>query len=194
MRIIGLCGRSGSGKGSFCKIAAKNGIKVIDCDVVYKELVSKPSECLFEIAKHFGSDAIKDQSLNREYLAEIVFSDKSKLILLNEITHKYIRAEVNKILADANDDDIIILDAPTLFESGIDEICDTVIGILASDTACAERITLRDGISTEKALSRLSNQLTNDFIIEHSDIVVYNESSLTELEKASESVIASLRR
>lgn len=194
MRIIGLCGRSGSGKGSFCKIAAKNGIKVIDCDVVYKELVSKPSECLFEIAKHFGSDAIKDQSLNREYLAEIVFSDKSKLILLNKITHKYIRAEVNKILADANDDDIIILDAPTLFESGIDEICDTVIGILASDTACAERITLRDGISTEKALSRLSNQLTNDFIIEHSDIVVYNESSLTELEKASESVIASLRR
>ncbi len=194
MRLIGLCGRSGSGKSSFCKAAQQQGVIVIDCDAVYKELVSKPTPCLKEIEENFGSSVIKNDSLDRKTLANIVFTNREKLLLLNSITHKHIRASINEILENLTPDSTVILDAPTLFESGIDGICDHIVGIIASDEACIERIITRDGIPREKAVLRLSNQLSNDFIIEHSDTVIYNDSTKEALFEASTSVIALLKR
>ncbi|MBO5869340.1 MAG: dephospho-CoA kinase [Clostridia bacterium] len=184
MRLIGLCGRSGSGKGLFSSVASKNGFKVIDCDAVYKELVSKPSDCLLEIADNFGIEVIKDNALNRRYLAPIVFADKEKLNLLNEITHKHIIVEVQRILSQYDENEIVVIDAPTLFESGIDSMCDLIVGIIAPDDVCIERITARDGITEEEARSRLSNQPTIDFIAENSDCIIYNDSSIETFEKA----------
>lgn len=193
MRLIGLCGRSGSGKGCFCDIARENGIKVIDCDAVYKELVSSMSPCLLEIAENFGSSVIKDNALDRRVLAPIVFADREKLALLNKITHKHIYEEIKSILAECNGDDTVILDAPTLFESGIDKICDLIVGIIAPDDACVLRITLRDGLSESEARMRLSNQLENGFVIEHSDIIVYNYTDFDEFTKTSLELIKKLK-
>ncbi len=193
MRIIGLCGRSGSGKGMFSSVCVKQGFKVIDCDAVYRELVSKPTDCLLEIQKHFGKEAIKDNTLNRRYLAPIVFSDKEKLNLLNEITHKHIVAEIGNILSQYNENDIVVIDAPTLFESGIDSICELIVGIVVPDDVCVARITARDGISEQEARSRLSNQPTIDFIVENSDYVIYNETSLDEFEKSSIELIDNIK-
>lgn len=185
MKLIGLCGRSGSGKGTFAICAEQEGIKVIDCDSVYRDLVSKPSDCLTELAESFGDSIVVDNSLDRASLAKIVFTDKEKLELLNKITHKHIRAEIAAIVSGFDDDEVVILDAPTLFESGIDGICDHIVGIVADDELCVSRITERDGINEENARLRLLNQLTNDFIIENSDSVVYNDSTREAFENAS---------
>ncbi len=189
MRLIGLCGRSGSGKGIFCKAALEQGLKVIDCDAVYKELVSRRSDCLLEIALHFGGEVIKNDSLDRRYLAPIVFSDKEKLALLNKITHKHISNEVMSILSHCDGSDTVILDAPTLFESGLDEKCDLIVAIIAPDNESVKRIVMRDGISEEEAYSRLSNQPTTDFLVENSDFVIYNDSSLDEFISGSRELI-----
>lgn len=193
MKLIGLCGRSGSGKGMFARCAEQEGIRVIDCDKVYRDLVSKPSECLNELADNFGGDIIVNNSLDREALAKIVFTDKEKLKLLNKITHKHIRAEIAYIISQFDDDETVILDAPTLFESGIDGICDHIIGIVANDELCISRITERDGINDENARLRLSNQLTNDFIIENSDSVIYNDSTREAFEYASRELARHLK-
>lgn len=192
MRVIGLCGRSGSGKGVFCDTARTLGLKVIDCDAVYKELVSRPSECLLEIANHFGDEVIKDGALDRRYLAPIVFSDKEKLTLLNNITHKHILNEVFSIINSCNDSDTVLLDAPTLFESGLDARCDRIVAIIAPDEQSVSRIVIRDGISEEEARKRLSNQPTIDFLVENSDVVVYNDSSLENFKNASCDAIKTL--
>ncbi len=193
MRLIGLCGRSGSGKSSFCSVAKECGLIVIDCDAVYKELVSKESECLKEIGENFGNEFIKDGYLNRKELAKIVFSDKEKLNLLNTVTHKHIRLEIDRILKTLPEASTVILDAPTLFESGIDQICEHIVSIIATDDYCKARIIARDGISEEQALSRLSNQPKNDFLIEHSDTVIYNDTTLEAFLEASEGVATSLK-
>ena len=193
MRLIGLCGRSGSGKSSFCTAARECGVDVIDCDAVYKELVSKPSECLSEIGEKFGNEFIKDGILDRKSLAKVVFSDKSKLDLLNAVTHKHIRARINELLNEMPNDSTVILDAPTLFESGIDEMCDHIVAIIAPDEFCLKRITKRDGLTEQQALSRLLNQPSNDFLIEHSDTVIYNETTFDELLEASRGVVRSLK-
>lgn len=192
MRLIGLCGRSGSGKGVFCETASELGLRVIDCDTVYKELVSRPSECLLEIARHFGNEVIRDGALDRRYLAPIVFSDKEKLTLLNNITHKHILNEVFTIINSCNEDDTVLLDAPTLFESGLDASCDQIVAIIAPDEQSVARIVLRDGISEEEARRRLSNQPTIDFLIENSDLVIYNDSSLESFKNASYEAIKTL--
>ena len=193
MRLIGLCGRSGSGKSSFCTVARECGIIVIDCDAVYKELVSKPSECLNEIGENFGNEYIKNGYLDRKALAKLVFSDKEKLLLLNAVTHKHIRLEIDKILNTLDPSSVVLLDAPTLFESGIDAICEQIVGIIASDEFCKARIIERDGLNEQQALSRLSNQPTNDFLVEHSDVVIYNDSSFDEFLEASREIVSSLK-
>lgn len=193
MRLIGLCGRSGSGKGVFSATAIENGLKVIDCDAVYKELVSRPSECLLEIADAFGNEVIKDNSLNRRYLAPIVFSDKEKLKLLNDITHKHIIAEVKNIISQYDDKDIVVIDAPTLFESGLDNMCDLIIGIITPDELSVARIVARDGIGESEARSRLSNQPAIDFIIENSDCIIYNDTSLDAFVDASQELIDNIK-
>ena len=193
MRLIGLCGRSGSGKSSFCSVAKECGLTVIDCDAVYKELVSKPTECLKEIGENFGNEFIKDGYLNRKELAKVVFSDKEKLKLLNAVTHKHIRIEIDRILKTLPDESTAILDAPTLFESGIDQLCDHIVSVIATDDFCKSRIIARDGLSEEQALSRLSNQPSNDFLIEHSDTVIYNDATFEAFLEASKSVAESLK-
>ncbi len=193
MRIVGLCGRSGSGKGVFSSVAAQNGIKVIDCDAVYRDMVSGPSACLSDIETHFGSESVKDGALNRPYVAQIVFSSPEKLLLLNNITHKYIRAEIEQTLSQGDPDDIFLIDAPTLFESGIDASCDLVIGIVAPDKLCVSRIVSRDGISDEKALSRLQNQYSQQFIIENCDVILYNDSTLEAFINEASDMITALK-
>lgn len=193
MRIIGLCGRSGSGKGSFANVASENGFYVIDCDAVYREMVSQYSDCLKEIESHFGESVIENGALNRKKLASVVFADKEKLSLLNKITHKHIIAEVRHILSELDEDSYVIIDAPTLFESGANEICDMIVGVIADDAACIGRITSRDSITEEQAVSRLSNQLTNDFIIENSDYIIYNDSAYDEFLKASQEVLKTIK-
>ena len=193
MRLIGLCGRSGSGKSCFADIAKANGIKVIDCDAVYKEMVSKPSPCLSDIEKEFGSEVINDNALNRKKLAEIVFSDPEKLSLLNSVTHKHIKNEIGNILNSFDENDIVLLDAPTLFESGIDSVCEVIIGIVATDDACIARITARDNITEAQARARLVNQYSAEFIVENCDMIIYNDSDYSEYKQACERVVSSLK-
>ncbi len=193
MRLIGLCGRSGSGKTSFCKLALELGFKVIDCDEVYRTLVSERTPCLNEIEASFGSEAVINNTLNRKAVAKIVFSDREKLKLLNKITHKYITERVFEIISEYREGEIVILDAPALFESGLHNSCESVIGIIAPDKDCVNRIITRDGITEEQALSRLSNQATNDFIIENSDYIVYNETTAEAFLDAARELLVSFK-
>lgn len=193
MRLIGLCGRSGCGKSYFSSLAVKEGILVIDCDAVYKNLVSYRSECLKELEQAFGSEIIENNALNRRALAPIVFSNPEKLKLLNDITHKHVENEMDNILKTENPH-IAIIDAPMLFESGIDKRCDIIIGIVANDDVCVKRIMERDNISQSQAVARLSNQKSIEFFYENCHIIIENQSTLEDYEKASLEVIKNLRR
>lgn len=184
MRLIGLCGRSGSGKSCFCDIAASCGIKIIDCDEVYREMISKPSPCLSELETEFGSDIINQNALDRKKLAKIVFSDPEKLKMLNTITHRHIKNKIGEILGSFDESDSVILDAPTLFESGLDSVCELIIGVVASDELCLKRITERDGITESEARARLDNQYSSEYIIENCDIIIYNDSSFSDYKTA----------
>jgi len=196
MKIIGLTGRSGSGKGEVCKIfAANHGVQSIDTDKIARELMGKGGVCLAELVEQF-SGMILDEcgELDRKKLADIVFEDKAKLALLNKITHRYIieecanRAEAMREAGAG----IIIVDAPLLFESGFDVECDIIISVIAEENARLERIIKRDAISLAQAARRLENQQSDDFFAGNSNLVIYNNGLIKDIERQLADIISKI--
>ena len=177
MIIIGLCGNSGSGKSTVCKIFEKYGIPSIDADLVYRELTAPGRELTKKLSERFGNEILNDDlSLNRRALSSIVFSDESGSLLaeLNRITHSSIIEETKKRIAGFSKQgvDAVIFDAPLLFESRFNKECDVIISVCASKEEKISRIMQRDSLTRELATKRIDSQLSEDFLKENSDFVI----------------------
>jgi dephospho-CoA kinase len=181
MLIIGVTGPSGAGKGAVSEyLNTKYGFKIIDADAIYHGIISVPSDCVNEIAEHFGKKILNEVGgVDRKALSRFVFGNenKDKLLLLNKITHKYVISKINDLINLFSNDgvDVCIIDAPLLIEAGVDEICDYVIAVVADKSIRAERIAKRDGIDKEAALLRINSQKPNSFYAEKSDCLLHND-------------------
>ena len=187
MRIIGITGPSGSGKGVLSKYMADTfGFMVIDADKVYHGIVSSPSDCVKELSLAFGEDVLTDGGgIDRKRLSSKVFGDKNKdnLLLLNKITHKFVIAEINKMLEEYSIQgvEVCVIDAPLLIEAGINEMCDLCLAVIADKNIRAERIARRDGIDIEAAFRRIESQKPDSYYIDSTDKVIYNERGIDEM-------------
>ena len=126
--------------------------------------------------------------MDRAKLKEIVFSDKSKLEILNKIYHPKIREEFKKIKLNSSKNDIIIFDVPLLFETGMYTLCDKNILVYVNEDIQIERLIARDGITKELAKKIIDSQMSLDEKKSKSDILIENNDSLEELEKKVEMV------
>ena len=183
MKVIGLCGGSGAGKGTVCSIFAELGIPSIDTDKLYHALISTDSECTKELVSAFGNDVYANPGIDRKALRSVVFSSPDNLALLNNITHKHILASVRGLIDKADNVRAIIIDAPLLFESGFDKECDVTICVIANEDVRIERITKRDGITPEIAKVRISSQIPNEKLVKMCDHAILNNSDANELRK-----------
>lgn len=192
--LVGLTGMSGAGKTTICDFFRQKKIAVIDCDRISRLVVRKGTECLCDISKAFDDILTKDGELNRKKLGEIIFSDMNKKKELECIIFPYILFEVfNRIDAyEKKGEKLIIIDAPTLFESGIDQFCDYIVSVVAQTAKSAERISKRDGISLELARLRLNSQKNREFFIENSTYYIDNEGEVDELLKKAEFILNEL--
>lgn len=180
MRMIGVTGPSGSGKSLLSKYFSERGIPVIDADALYHSMLIPPSPCLDAIRERFGDEVISpDGTLDRGALSRIVFNSPEKLQLLNSTVLSLVLDRVRLIIGDleANGEDTVIIDAPTLIESGFDRECHTVVSVIAPAEMRIDRICQRDGVSPEKAAERVNAQKNDSFYIEHSSFVLVNDSS-----------------
>lgn len=180
--VLGLTGQSGSGKTTICEQLSDNNCYILNCDKLAHVVLNSP-KCLDKIVEEFSVNILDaDKNLNRKALSAIVFGDREKLNKLNEIAHPIIveaiaeKIEENKLI-----NDIIILDAPTLFESGADKLCDKIIGVVSNEENLIKRIMARDNITLEAVKRRLSNQHNIDYFKEHCDFIIQNNSGITDL-------------
>ena len=174
-KIIGLTGPTGSGKSSAALIAKNFGIKVVDCDKLARKAVKKGSDGLNDLVAAFSPGILKkDGALNRRELAKRAFSSKKNTELLNKtlLPHiaKLVKAELNG--------KTVLLDAPTLFESGLDSVCDVTIAVLANKDDRIKRIMERDKLSLENALLRINAGKDDGFYKERADFVLYNNKDI----------------
>ena len=181
MKVIGLCGGSGSGKGAVSKIFAEIGIPSIDTDAVYREMTLSDSPCMRALRGEFGDEVVNSLGgLDRTRLASIVFNDPSRLDKLNKIAHSFILDETRRRLADYKEKGFpaAIVDAPVLFESGFEKECDEVVCVIADKETRIARIMSRDGITRDAADKRIASQMSDEILISKCDHVIYNNSDI----------------
>jgi dephospho-CoA kinase len=189
MIIIGLCGGSGSGKGTVAQILECYGIPNINADEVYRYLTKAGGALIPALSKEFGSSVISsDGALDRRQLSSIVFTSdghEEKLRRLNEITHAAILAETEKRILELEKSgkNFVVFDAPLLFESGFNAKCDMIVAVTADTRTRVERIVKRDSITAKMAKERISTQLSDEFLKENSDYVIVNNGELCELDR-----------
>ena len=177
MIIIGICGRSGSGKGYVCKLFSALGALHVDTDVIYHDLLlakdNKPTALAGELAYAFGNILMDNGEVDRKTLGKIVFSDDRKRKELNTITHRAILAQTKKRIENS-EQPFVLIDAPLLFESGFDKFCDVTVCVTADEDVCIDRIIKRDGIERDDAKKRLCAQISSSDLIDKCDYVIYN--------------------
>lgn len=180
--VIGVTGNSGSGKSEISKILSnKINAKIIDADKVVKELYTPGHEYYNKILELFGNKILeKNNKLNRSKIAEIIYNNESEREKLNNLTYKYVVDEIKKMVKKENNNNIII-DAPLLFESKLDEICDITVAVLAEKSLKINRICTRDNIEQKIAISRLAIQKEDSYYQKKADYIVTNNGKKDEI-------------
>ena len=173
--ILGLPGPSGSGKSTFCKYLKDCGFACVDADAIARQALKLGSSCVFQLKAAFGDD-IADScgNVNRSLLASRAFSSKEGTQLLNDITHPWVFLRSLKLIKQLaeNGERLIVFDAPVLFESNSDVMCDFIASVIADRQTRLERIMKRDNISEELACRRFDAQQQDSFYISKSDFIV----------------------
>lgn len=192
-KIIGLTGSISTGKTQVSNYLRDRGEKVIDADLIAREVVDlEPVK--EKIKKAFGEDIYKDDELDRKALGEIVFRDKEKRQVLNEIEHP----EIYRIILEEikNSRGRVFVDIPLLFESqhlneryGLD--FDEVWLVYVNRETQVKRLIKRDRISKGYALEKINSQMSVEDKKIMADVIIDNSGSL---EKTFRQVEENLKR
>lgn len=173
--VLGLTGPTGAGKGVFSACAKELGFKIIDCDLVARQAVKKGSEGLSALTRVFGKEILLENGeLDRKELAKIAFSSPEKTELLN----RTILPIISKMVKSKIEGEFVLLDAPTLFESGIENICDSTAAILAPKDVRRRRIIERDKLDEIAANMRMSAGKPDEFYIGKADKILINDGNI----------------
>lgn len=192
MRIIGLTGGSGTGKGTFAALLREKGAGWVDADAVYRTLCAENREMLAALDAAFGGVLDQNGALDRPKLASIVFADPEKLKKLNAITLPYIRAASLEAMRAQGDCPFVLYDAPTLFEVGADDLCERIIGVLADTEVRVQRIMARDGLDETAARARIGAQPDADFYRARCNYIVENNGGIADLQRQADAIFEDL--
>ncbi len=196
--LAALTGSIGSGKSAAADIFASLGAKIIDADVLAREVVAPGEPALTDIVKTFGSDILgSDGTLNRKTLGQIVFADPAARSKLEQIVHPRIRELFEKKKSEfektALPNPVLLYVIPLLFESknSYPEF-EKIIVVSAPREECIRRILKRDDCSRELAERKLDSQIPIEEKVKRADYVIYNHGTLAELRGSVSSIYEQL--
>lgn len=194
--IVGLTGPTGSGKSEVSRVLAGEHIPVIDADELARQVVEPGSECLGRLVAEFSEDILhEDGTLNRRQLARRAFATPEDTALLNRITHPYIIERTKKILMTLEQmrEPAAVIDAPLLFESGMDAICEFTVAVVAPYERRLQRILSRDNLTQKEAEARMAAQQDAAFYESRASLVLHNDGSVEDLRNQAASLARQIR-
>ena len=174
MLRIGLTGGIGSGKTTVARIFEVLGVPVYYADEAAKKLMNREGDLKQQIIHHFGEESYSNNTLNRSFLASVVFSDPEKTKLINSIIHPATLADAATWM-DLQRSPYAVKEAALLFEAGADKYLDLVIGVDAPFELRMQRAIDRDHITEEAVLARMGKQMNEDEKMKRCDIIISND-------------------
>lgn len=188
-KVIGITGGISTGKSTATKILKSKGFKVIDADIIARQVLNIGEEAYCEVIKIFSKDILnKDETIDRKLLAEKIFKDKISREQLNSITHPIIMERIKEEIDSNNKEDILFLDIPLLIEiyeslSKYDIFIDEIWLIYCDKDTQIKRLMKRDGINLESARFKVNAQMDIEEKKRFADKIIYNTKDKKELEK-----------
>jgi dephospho-CoA kinase len=183
MLVIGLTGGIGSGKSTVSALLAERGAVVIDADAIVHEVQAPGGPAYQPMVDHFGPEILQpDGALDRPAIARMVFSDQEKLKELNGIVHPIVgRVIMERMQAQTDTDNVVILDVPLLVESGRSDMAGLVVVDCPVDTAVARAVARGEGAEEADVRARIARQASREERLEKADLVIDNSGSLEDL-------------
>jgi dephospho-CoA kinase len=189
--LVGLTGGIGAGKSTFAALLAERGAQIIDADVFSRDALRPGEEAWNAVVEQFGDEILAAGSMevDRKRLAAIVFSDPKQRIALNAIVHPVVLRRI----ADSLDklrttDEIVVLDAALLVETGLDRDLDQVVVVTAPEELRETRMVRGRGMTLPDVKARIAAQAAEAELLAKADVVVRNEGNLDQLTKEADRV------
>ena len=193
MKIIGLTGGIGTGKSTVSAYLAQKGCKIIDADLISHQMTEAGSPCLEEIRDAFGEDVfLRDGNLDRKKVGRLVFADATKKKTLEQIITRRVIEKTLRILQDcrARQEALVVLDAPLLFECGMQRYTDETWLVVCRTETRLRRIAARDGLAEEDIQKRIANQMSTEQKEKLADYIIDNSRDLAWLYAQIDALLA----
>ena len=183
---FGLTGGIGTGKSTVSKIFMSEGIKVIDADLIAREVLEKNPVIYDVIRNEFGSGFFDWRGeFRRKEFGNHIFRFPKQRVKYEAIIMPYIKETINKEFEkyEKSGEKLVILDAPTLIENKMHEEMDYVILVCADNSVQIQRIISRDKLTKSEAVSRINAQMPMEQKKEFANIIIDNNNELIETQK-----------
>ncbi len=192
-KIIGLTGGMGSGKTTVAKMFEELGIPVYYADDKAKELMQRNKDLQKKLIAEFGDSTYKNGELNTGYLAKIVFSNPDKLKKLENWVHPAVRNDFIKWTKNKTSPYVIVENA-ILHKTGMDQLTDNIIWVIADKKKRMERITIRDKMKQEDIQKRMDNQNFSPEMMKNSHFIIKNNKDIEFLRNSVQKIDQKLKK
>ncbi|MCC6712687.1 MAG: dephospho-CoA kinase [Candidatus Dadabacteria bacterium] len=186
MKVLGLTGNIASGKSTVARMLERSGARIIDADLIAREVVEPEKPAWADIVRKFGPGVLgADGTVDRRRLGEIVFADEGKRKLLMDITHPRIKEAVRERLSGYREENapVVVIEAALIVESGgLREFLDGLIVVTADEESQIERLMNRSAHTREEALARIGSQMPAGEKALHADYIIDNSGTEEETE------------
>lgn len=172
---LAITGAIGSGKSVVSRMMNVLGVPVYDCDTNAKRLMAENSFIISELKRMFGSECYDDDgTLNRQYIASRIFTDKENIKRVNALVHPVVKRDFESWAARQNSR-VVAVETAILYESGMVESVNKVLTVWADRDTSIRRTMERSGMNRAQVESRMNNQMSADDLLILSDYTLYND-------------------
>lgn len=175
MEVIGITGSIATGKSTVTNYLKSKGYLVVDSDKLAYDALTIDYNCIKLTKERFN---LGNGSIDRKALGQIIFNDKQAKFDLEGIIHPYVIHEIKKQIENNQDEKIIFLDIPLLFESKLEYLCDKIIVVYLNEQEEIKRLMKRDNIDETYAKTIISNQMSIEEKKIRADIVLDNSQGI----------------
>ncbi|MCD6099830.1 MAG: dephospho-CoA kinase [Candidatus Neomarinimicrobiota bacterium] len=185
MITLGVTGGLGSGKTTACGFLKEKGAVVFDADAVAKNIILTNQHVQQTIEETFNVKVVREGRLDTKKLASLAFVSEENQSTLNNIVHpEVIKVLEEEIESHRGKTELFVVDAPLIFESGLDARLDYTVLIYAKLKIRLERALRRGNLSREEIMRRIKFQMPEEEKKELADFVIDNNGSLEQLRES----------
>jgi dephospho-CoA kinase len=185
MLRIGITGGFGSGKSTAAAYYGKKQYPVIYADPLAKKLMVKDKAICKKLTDLLGTKAyLPDTSLNKEYVAQIIFSEPEKKREVERIVHPAVLDSIEKSfskLLKKHPPTLAFVEAALIFESHMEDMLDFVVVVTAPVEDRIRRIAKRDKTDEDEIRKRIAAQRSDEYLISRADFVIQNNGDIRRL-------------